>query len=623
VLGGGAILSVGLASLVIANVPGMTRPIKKFFVGSSNDVIVTTVRSGTLDIMVTEKGALESSKNQDAYCAVEGTPTIIMILPEGTSVKKGDIVCQLDSAALKDSLTNQKITTEAASAGWKNAQLTREVAEIAVVEYEEGVYKQDKATIDGEIKLAESDLSRAEDRLDWSRRMFGKGYVSLAAMKAEELALQKTRFALEQAQTKLKVLVEFTRGKTIKELKSEVEKAKTDELAKKATWDLETSKEKKLDKQIASCDIKAPSDGLVVYANDPNRAFGSSQPQIEEGASVRERQKIFSLPDISKMQVNTKIHESHIDQIRVGLKAKIRVDAFSDQVLDGTVTDVAPLPDTASFFSSDIKVYTAKVAIDHPLPGLRPGMNSEVEILVDRLENVLSVPVQAVLEFDGKDHVTKKIDDRYVQTEVALGPSNESFVQVTKGVSANELLVMDPSSLMTDEEKNKAFGSASKGGKRDWSKPGAEVAKVGAESPGAATIATAAGKEGAPAKEGAAGKEAGTAKARAQGKGAGGGLAKKKGGGNRPPFMAKIPQEQRKMLFTATEEEKMEILKKSGLTPEEIEQAQQFMQQRAQGGGFGGGGGGFGGGGGGFGGGGGGRRGGGPPGGGGGGGSDQ
>ena len=112
------------------------------------------------------------------------------------------------------------------------------------------------------------------------------------------------------------------------------------------------------------------------------------------------------------MQVNTKVHESQIDKITPGMKAKIRVDAFSESELDGTVMDVAPLPDPTSFFSSDIKVYTTHVKIDNPLPGLRPGMNAEVTVLVDRKENVLSVPVQAILEYTGKDHVAVKTPDR-------------------------------------------------------------------------------------------------------------------------------------------------------------------------------------------------------------------
>ncbi len=66
--------------------------------------------------------------------------------------------------------------------------------------------------------------------------MFDKGYVSKAQKISEELNLKKAKFTLEQSQSKRKVLVDYTRGKTIKELQSEVEKARSDELAKKATY---------------------------------------------------------------------------------------------------------------------------------------------------------------------------------------------------------------------------------------------------------------------------------------------------------------------------------------------------------------------------------------------------
>jgi HlyD family secretion protein len=590
-MAGGLAVLLAVGGVVVYSVPGMSKPIKGLLTGSKDLVITTVARKGSLEITVVDKGGLESSENKDAYCLVEGQTTIIMILPEGTPVKKGQIVCQLDSASLKDQLVNQKITTKSAEANHENAKLTREVAEIAVVEYEEGIYKQDLSTVDGEIKLAESDLSRSEDRLDWARRMYSKGYVSAATQTSEELTLKKARFALEQAQSKRKVLVDYTRGKTVKELKSEVEKARSDELAKKATYSLEDSKEKKLEKQIANCDIPAPADGLVVYANDPSRAFGSTQAQIEEGATVRERQKIFSLPDITRMQVNTKVHESQTNKLARGMKARIRVDAFASETLDGTVTDVAPLPDSTNFFSSDIKVYTTKVKIDKPLPGLKPGMTAQVEILVDRKPDVLLVPVLAILQYHGKDHVTRRIDDRFVDTEVELGASNEKYVEILKGINVGDVVAMSPMSLMTDEEKRKAFGSASKGGKKDWGEEGAADAEAKGEGgpPVPGVLKSAVAAAGVPAK--GAGDPA-----KAKGKGAGG-LAKGKGGrGGGGAFFAKLQTlspEERAQMKTASPEERLELLKKAGLTDAEIEQ----MSQMRRGGG-GGGGGGFGGGGG-------------------------
>lgn len=167
VVGSGVVICLGTAGIFLANVSGMTKPLKDMFVNPHNEVVTQVVRLGELEINVVEKGALESSKNQDEFCKVEGGTTIITILAEGTQVTKGQLVCELDSAALNDSLTNQQITTKSADANYKNAILTREVAEIAVTEYVEGIYKQELATVEGEIKLAESELSRSEDRVDW------------------------------------------------------------------------------------------------------------------------------------------------------------------------------------------------------------------------------------------------------------------------------------------------------------------------------------------------------------------------------------------------------------------------------------------------------------------------
>ncbi len=568
-----AVVAVG--GVAVYSVPGVSKPIKGWFAPAQANVMLHTVQAEPLSITVVDRGTLESSKNEDVYCNVEGGTTIISIKPEGSRVKKGEVVCELDSASLSDSLTNQTITTKSASSSYENAKLTREVAEIAVREYEEGTYVLDRATAEGEIKLAESELSRQVDRVDWARRMFDKGYVSLAAKNTEEFTLAQAKFKLEQSQGKLTVLTKYTFGKTIKELKSEVEKARSDELAKKATMELEISKENKLKRQIAACTLRAPNDGIVVYANDPTRAFGNSQPQVEEGATVRERQKIFSLPDITKMQVNAKIHESQIKKIAPGMKALVRVDALAEQELKGTVLDVAPLPDPTSFFSSDVKLYTCHVRIDETNAGLRPGMNSQVQITVEEKAKVLTVPVLALLEYGGKTHVTKKIGDRFEQTVVDLGPSNERFAEVTKGVAAGDVVVLNPISLMTEEEKRKAFGTTSDRG--EGKGEGGPDAKGGP--PGAAGT----GAPGGP--PGAAGKGD---PAKAKGKGG----PRGKGQGN-PMFQkfSNLSPAERASMKTASPEEREALMRKAGFTDAEIEQMRQF-----RGGGGGGGGGGFGGG---------------------------
>jgi HlyD family secretion protein len=554
--------------VVVLGTPSLNGRVKALFASSGQDIVTYHVRKGTLEVTVNERGNLESAENKDVHNLVEGTTTIIFIEPEGKEVKKGDKVVELDAATLRDNLKNQQITTKQAEAAYAQSMLTREVAEVAVREYREGTYKQQLETVNGDIALAEAEVSRAQDRLIWTTQMVDKKYISPAQKQSETLALNKAKFTLEQTQTSKKVLQDFTYEKTLKELGAEVEKAKSDELAKKATFELEKDKEEKLVKQIRNCILLAPGDGLVVYANEPGRMGGNQQIQIEEGASVRERQKIFSLPDITQMRVNTKVHESMVNKIAEGkgLRAKIRVDAFATQELTGRVSGVNPMADQNAMFGSDIKVYTTFVTIEGSLPGLRPGMSAQVEILVERKDDVLSIPVQALLEIKGKNFVWLKQGDHFTQLEVTLGLSNDKLVEIKSGLKEGDQVAMTPTLLMSDEEKREAFGIAKDSAKKDW---GANAeAKEGALSPGVGLVPGAISPDAKPAP-----------KAKTKGKGAG-------GAGN--PLFQKIPPEDRAKLRGASPEERTAIFKKAGLSDEEIEQ---MSQRRGPGGGGGGGGG--------------------------------
>jgi HlyD family secretion protein len=554
---------------VALGVPGVNKSIKAMFAPSEIEIIHFQVKPAHLPVTVTERGTLESSENQDVFCQVEGSTTIISIVSEGKRVAKGELVCELDSSALQDNLKNQKIATLGAEAAFQNAKLTREVAVIAVVEYEEGIYKQELETVLGEIALAEAEQRRAEDRIVWSDRMFVKGYVSKAVNIADHVSLKQKVFTFEQALTKKNVLLEYTKKKTVKELQSEVEKAKSDELAKQQTWELEKDKEAKLEKQIRNCKLFAPGDGIVVYANDPSRFGGSSQPQVEEGAAVRERQKIFSLPDITKMRVNTKVHESMIDRITPGLPSRIRVDAFAEQVLTGAVQDVAPLPDPNSYFSSDIKVYTTHVTIDNGLAGLRPGMTAQVEILVTELDDVLSVPVQAVLSYGNKYHIAVRTPNGYDRREVTLGISNDRLIEVKKGLKTGDLVALNPVALMSEEEKREAFGSSGKDAeKKNWG----DAAKKAA--------AALAGKDVADAKA----KAEGTAdKSKAKGKG-----GSRKGGG--PGGFTKMDPAALEKFRSASPEEQRKTLEDRGVPADRIDRMIEMIKNGGGGGGGGGGG---------------------------------
>jgi RND family efflux transporter MFP subunit len=422
------------------------------------------VQSGKFRVTVAARGLVEATESQAVVCQVEGRTTLISILPEGTHVTKGQLVCELDSSVLQDRLRNQRIATLEAESLYQKAMRDREIAEIAVIAYVEGSYKQELEKVQGDIAAAKSAIAKADAQRARTRRaserlnhiLTVKGETATAAeivagldvenrVEVAEQNLLRETMKLERAETARQVLEKYTRDKTVKQLQSEVEKARSDELARQQAWKLEKDKEPKLERQIANCRLQAPTDGIVVYASDPDK--------IEEGLAVRERQKILTVHNVrGSMRVNLKVPEAWVDKVRPGHRVQIKVDAFPDEVLTGTVQDVVPLPDANSFARSGIKVYTTHATIDKGLRGLRAGMSAGAEILVAELENVITVPVGALLTFAGKYHVVVQKPDRsFDWRPVTLGIGNDERIEIKQGLQSGELVIQDPRSLMSEE----------------------------------------------------------------------------------------------------------------------------------------------------------------------------
>jgi RNA polymerase sigma factor (sigma-70 family) len=192
--------------------------------------------------------------------------------------KKGEVVLELDSSALKDQLINQRITTKSAEANLMNATLMRQLAESAVREFKDGQYPAELAEIDGDIKLAEAELAVAKEEAgslnaDPARRLEAK---------RAEVSMLRANLAIEKARNRRRVLVTMTRDRKVRELEGALERSMSNELSRQATWEFEQSKERKLERQIAACTITAPTDGYVGYMRE-----------LVEGVAVQRGEWLF------------------------------------------------------------------------------------------------------------------------------------------------------------------------------------------------------------------------------------------------------------------------------------------------------------------------------------------
>ncbi len=210
--------------------------------------------------------------------------------------------------------------------------------------------------------------------------------------------------------------------------------------------------------QLENCKIYAPQDGMVAYHVNASRWGGSTS--IAEGVAVRERQPLLTLPDLKRMQVKTSVHESVVDQVRAGMRATVRMDAFPELVYEATVESVAVLPDPGGWMSSGTKAYETIVTIDEDINRLKPGMTAVVEIHIDHLTDVLCAPVQALVQRAGSTwcYISKngEIEQRFVEQ----GRTNDKFIEIRSGLSQGDVIVLNPSAILsqTPDAEQQALG---------------------------------------------------------------------------------------------------------------------------------------------------------------------
>ncbi|MDR3634755.1 MAG: hypothetical protein P4L84_13205 [Isosphaeraceae bacterium] len=195
----------------------------------------------------------ELKKPVDVFNHNEGESVVLKRKPAGTVVKKGEWVLEFDSADLQDALTNQKIGIQAAEAAYRNAKMNREVAEIGVKEFVDGISKED-------IELADAAIAQAK-----AERLSAEAKAKSSQSAEDQLALTEARIAEQKAIGKKAILIKYTEAKDLKELESEVFKAKEEELKKEAVLQREKSKGEKVRREIAACKVVAPTDGTVGY----------------------------------------------------------------------------------------------------------------------------------------------------------------------------------------------------------------------------------------------------------------------------------------------------------------------------------------------------------------------
>jgi HlyD family secretion protein len=508
-----------------------------------------------LVVTITESGEIDAKRSTNVACQVEDTSTIVWVIEEGAHVKQGDKLVELDSADLQERLRTQGMTYKTAKAAFEKAEKTYLVTQsqresllsaaaltvkFALMDFhkylgtelaQRVVAQEGKAAFDGliqdpalggaalqqkrklqsDIDLANEELSRAASKVEWTRTLKEKGYVTGSELQADELALKRNQVLLDQSKIALDLFQVYEFPKAAEKAytdwleakreydrvdartASELESARATRDTNKEALALEETRLQIVQDQLAKCTITAPQPGMVVYDTSGGRY--DRPVVIEPGATLRHQQNLIKLPDMSEMVVKVRLHESVVKQAVCGAPAFITIDAFPKERLTGKVTKIAVMPDRSQWWMNPgLKTYGTEITLDKTPEGLKPGMSAQVEILVDTRTDVLQVPISAVFVDQGFQVAYVKTPAGVETRRVGVGLSNDRMVEITKGLSEGEevYLFKPPGAeeLRISEDEKKAREEA------DWKKAAEAAPQSGPNGPDAGSPPNGKGRPG-------------------------------------------------------------------------------------------------------------------------------
>lgn len=316
---------------------------------------------------------------------------IIDMVPEGTVVKKGDFVAELDKSSFVNSLKDEQDELRVAQTNYESKVLD---SAVVLSQLRDDIRNQGFVSAEAKIALEQSK------------------YEPPATQRQAEISLDKANRAYEQMQKQYSLKKAQVRAELVN-LRSKVN------LQQRVVDDLSGV--------LAAFTVKAPADGMVIYKKD---RLGQ---RIKAGTTINPWDMVVAtLPDMSSMLSKVYISEIEINKIKPGLPVNISIDAFPDKNFKGTVSNIANIGEQLP--NSDTKVFEVLARIDDYDPALRPSMTTSNKVIIQTYDDVIYVPSESV--HAGVDSVPFVYTKDGKKQIVVLGESNDKSIIVEKGLDS-------------------------------------------------------------------------------------------------------------------------------------------------------------------------------------------
>jgi len=368
-----------------------------------SDLPTATVVRGEFLVNHFEGGEIQASSGEVVMSPrIGGSLKIIHLWPEGTKVEVGDLILQFDPAEFEREMLDREGQLEQAQSDYAKSQAERSLR---------------LATIKRTIEQQGARRQLAE--LNQERQKFA----SVIDQEQSNINLEKAIRSLEEARQESIAQEVINR---VDQRKHELNIARKQERYNHARRNYERTS------------IQAIKPGIVVYRKIWKN---SKRAKITTGDQVRGGRALLDIPDMSMMQVRCLIGEMDIGRMRSGLQTHIRLEAFPGPVFTGTVSELAAMayPQPGA---PDIRVFELMIDIDEQDDRLKPGMSAEAEIILARVQDVLSVPLSAIVDRNGNPAVYRLEDGKFTKVTVELGQENATSAIVSSGLSAGDIVAL-------------------------------------------------------------------------------------------------------------------------------------------------------------------------------------
>jgi RND family efflux transporter MFP subunit len=168
---------------------------------------------------------------------------------------------------------------------------------------------------------------------------------------------------------------------------------------------------------------------------------------LDPGAFASQNSPIVSVVDISSVRLVVNLVERDVKRVTAGVPAEVEVDAYPGEQFNGRVSRVAPVFDPAT------RTAEMEIEIPNPTVRLKPGMYARVRLRVAERADALTVPLNALVEFEGRKGVFVPLEDTAKFTLVETGLQDASHVEILKGLEEKATVISTGAAGLKDGDR--------------------------------------------------------------------------------------------------------------------------------------------------------------------------